>query len=214
MSDAAGTRLDRAVARVPPAAWRACGAVGFTVALAHRLRTRATYPLEALFWLETAVPALILAAYLTRPPPVRPARGADGVLLPFAAAGLPFLFLNPPFTPWAQAHPELFALLLIPPTALMVAGYLALNRSYALMAEARALVTRGPYAWMRHPVYTAQLACGAVVVAFRFSGANLALFLAFAYIQHTRANAEEAALREAFPDAWAAYATRVKRYWP
>lgn len=191
--------LDLAVARVPPVAWRAAGAVVTAGALAWRLSTRHEYRSAALFWLETAVPMLILAAYLTRPPPVRPARGFDAIVLPFVAAVLPFAFLYPPFTAWGRAHIDLFILLLIPPTALMVAGYLALNRNYSLMAEARQLVTHGPYAYLRHPIYTAQLACAAVVVAFRFSWVSVGVYLVFAWIQGRRAKAEEAALADAFP---------------
>lgn len=191
--------LDRAVARVPHAAWRAAGATVTAGALYWRLGTRHEYRSGALFWLETAVPMLILAAYLTRPPPVRPARGFDAIVLPFVAAVLPFAFLLPPFTPWGRAHIDWFVLLLIPPTALMAISYLALNRSYSLMAEARQLVTHGPYAYLRHPIYMAQLACAAIVVAFRFSWMSVGVYLVFAWIQYRRAKAEEAALADAFP---------------
>lgn len=191
--------LDRAVARVPHSTWRTGGALVTAVALCWRLSTRHEYRSAALFWLETAVPMMILAAYLTRSAPVRPARGFDAIVLPFVAAGLPFAFLVPPFTAWGRAHLDLFVLLLIPPTALMVVSYLTLNRSYSLMAEARSLVTHGPYAYLRHPIYTAQLACAAVVVAFCFSWLSVGVYLVFAWIQYRRARAEEAALAEAFP---------------
>src|SRR5690606_25456405 len=111
--DSVQSNLDRAVARVPHGAWRAAGAAITAGALAWRLTTRAEYRSAALFWLETAVPMLILAAYLTRPPPVRPARGFDAIVLPFVAAGMPFLFLIPPFTAWGGAHLDLFMALLI-----------------------------------------------------------------------------------------------------
>lgn len=206
--------LDRLVARVPYQAWRLGGVVWFTVALTLRLRSARYYASGVLFALETAVPALILVAYVFRPPPVRTARGFAGVVLPFFAAGLPFGFLTQPFTAWGRAHLELFALLLTPPTALMVASYVTLNRSYALMAEARRLVTRGPYALVRHPVYVSQILCGGVVVAFRFSALNLVLYLVFIALQRARAAAEEAALAEAFPDSFAAYKSRTGRFWP
>ena len=203
---------DALVARVPHGAWRAGGSLWFAALVVHRLHERAAYGSAALFWLEAAVPMTILAAYLTRPAPVQAARGAGGVLAPFLAAGLPLAFLEPPFTDVGRAHLALFAGLLIGPTAWMVWGYLALNRSYALMAEARQLVIRGPYRYMRHPVYAAQLACGAVVVAFRFSLVSLLALAVFAWLQSVRIRAEEAALAAAFPDKWAAYAAHVKRF--
>lgn len=115
--------LDRAVARVPHSIWRTGGALVTAIALSWRLGTRHEYRSGTLFWLETAVPMMILAAYLTRPAPVRPARGFDAIVLPFIAAGLPFAFLYPPFTAWGRAHLDLFVLLLIPPTALMVISW-------------------------------------------------------------------------------------------
>lgn len=204
---------DRAVAHVPEAAWRAAGAVCFAVALAYRVAYGGPEA-RPIYWLETLVPALIFAAYLTREPPRTPARGFAAVVLPFLAAGMPFLFLRPPFTGFGGAHQTLFGLLLAPPTLAMLASYVALRRSYALMAEARSLVARGPYALVRHPVYVSQALCGAVVVAFRFSWESAVIYVAFLAIQHARAKAEEAALAAAHGADWQAYAARVGRYWP
>ena len=204
---------DRAVERVPEAAWRRAGALWFVLAIAYRVRQNG-WSTEPIVWLETAIPAAILYAYLTRTPPARPARGFAAVVLPFAAAGLPFLLLRPRFTDWGAAHLQLFGLLLAVPTLWMLASYAVLRRSYALMAEARGLVTRGPYALMRHPVYVAQALCGAVVLAFRFSWISVAVYVAFLLAQHARLGAEERALAEAHGKAWEDYAARVGRFGP
>src|SRR5438876_7950606 len=42
-------------------------------------------------------------------------------------------------------------------TALMLALLPRLGKSFSIMAEARALVTSGPYAMVRHPLYAAEL---------------------------------------------------------
>lgn len=216
MSDEDNTRAwyDRLVVALPERDWRLAGAVWFAVALSARIGQGWSTVTSPIFWLETAVPAAILAAYVTRAPAAKPARGFAAVVVPFLAAGTPFLFLVPDVTPWGRAHLALFGMLLAPPTLLMIWAYVVLRRSYALMAEARGLVTRGPYAWVRHPVYVAQFACGAIVVAFRFHPVSVVTFVAFVMMQRARARAEEAALAEAHPEEWAAYAAEVDRWWP
>lgn len=146
-----GSPLDRAVAAVPGWVYRATGAFCFASFLAYRMTTRATYTNQGLFWLEAAVPALILMAYLTRSDPKRRARGAAGILLPFVASALPLCLASSPRTDFGLAHQDVILVTLCFPTALMLWGYLALNRSFSIMAEARELKTGGPYRWVAIP---------------------------------------------------------------
>lgn len=76
------------------------------------------------------------------------------------------------------------------------------------------LVTRGPYALVRNPIYTA-----AVLFAFAGAGANPSLPSAgFALLvlagMLVRIHFEEQALRERYKEAYAAYCKRVKRLVP
>ncbi|MBI4862890.1 MAG: isoprenylcysteine carboxylmethyltransferase family protein [Candidatus Riflebacteria bacterium] len=200
---------DRGPARISHGTFRCLGIVIFTGALAYRLSTHGTYSSRWLFWLETAVPATILAAYLTRPPPVTPARGIASTAVPLVASVLPFGLLHCPPTAFGAAHQEAFLALLCLPTAFMVWAYLCLNRSFAIMAEARELKTAGAYRIVRHPVYLAQLLCGAVVLAWRFCPVSAAVYLLFLAAQLVRIREEEAALALAHPG----YADYRRRTW-
>jgi protein-S-isoprenylcysteine O-methyltransferase Ste14 len=77
------------------------------------------------------------------------------------------------------------------------------------------VVESGPYRWVRHPAYT-----GDLLIAFGFGltwgswvGAAVALVVAFAG-HLPRIRVEEAALREAFGDAYESYARRRARLVP
>jgi protein-S-isoprenylcysteine O-methyltransferase Ste14 len=84
-----------------------------------------------------------------------------------------------------------------------------LRRSFSITVEARALVTSGPYQWVRHPVYMGEILSAAAVVFWRWSLLNSAIFLLFAVIQLFRARREEAKLARAFPE----YKVYAKRSW-
>jgi protein-S-isoprenylcysteine O-methyltransferase Ste14 len=87
------------------------------------------------------------------------------------------------------------------------------TRSSSVRAEK--LVTRGPYAHTRHPLYWGNLA---LVVGFCLaSGAGRPWFpalagLGFVLLYGKHARREEAALGSAFPDSFDAYAARVPRF--
>ena len=93
-------------------------------------------------------------------------------------------------------------------------GLAYLRRSFSIIPEARRLVTGGPYAFSRHPVYLGEIATalgvnlatagwlGAVALAY-FVGAEL-----------LRMRWEEGVLARAFPGDYPAYAARVPRYFP
>lgn len=205
--------LDSIVAAVPGWVFRATGILCFAGFLAHRYTTRASYANPWLFWLEAAIPAVILLAYLTRPEPVRRARGVTAILLPFLASVLPFGLVLAPRTAFGLEHQDVILITLCVPTALMVWAYLSLNRSFSIMAEAREVKTGGPYRFVRHPVYVSQLLCGLVVLAWRFHPASLAIWILFVWTQAKRARAEEQALVEAHP-SYADYMERVPRGLP
>jgi protein-S-isoprenylcysteine O-methyltransferase Ste14 len=97
-------------------------------------------------------------------------------------------------------------------TAITVWGMWGLRGSFSITVEARAPVTRGPYRWLRHPIYAGELLTAAAVTTWRFSLVNLALFAAFAVIQLLRARWEEQKLARIFP-AYAAWAVSAPWLW-
>lgn len=158
----------------------------------------------AVFFLEQA---WFVALFLIRRPPRVVTERAGAWLL---AAGGTFggLLLRP-----QGAHPQWgvqagLGLQLLG-LALAVASLATLGRSFGLVAADRGLVTRGPYAVVRHPVYVAYLLiqCGYVLQA--VSVRNIAVLAVAAGCNAGRAICEERVLAGR-PD-YAAYRKHVRR---
>jgi protein-S-isoprenylcysteine O-methyltransferase Ste14 len=89
-----------------------------------------------------------------------------------------------------------------------------LGRSFGVLPEARALVTGGPYCWVRHPVYLGELVSGFGIVIAKPHPAVVAVYVAFVLFQYWRTTFEELALAEAFPSQYPAYRLRTGRLVP
>ena len=88
-----------------------------------------------------------------------------------------------------------------------------LGRSFSIMAEARRLVSGGPYALVRHPLYVAE-EIAAIGLFLQYASPWTALLMvASLAFQLQRIRTEEQILREAFPE-YAAYAARTRRLIP
>lgn len=123
------------------------------------------------------------------------------------------------------------ALLLLPRTALneswtlisaslTVGGILAsvailawLGRSFSIFPEARGLVTGGPYRYIRHPLYLAEMVSSAgIMLQYRQPWAALIMLVTIA-LQIRRMGYEESILRRTFP-GYDVYAARIRRLIP
>jgi protein-S-isoprenylcysteine O-methyltransferase Ste14 len=90
----------------------------------------------------------------------------------------------------------------------LLASVLALGRCFGVLPEARGLVTRGPYAIVRHPVYVGEFGtCLGFLIAAP-SLWNLASIVTFCAAQAVRMRLEERALTREFPE-YADYAART-----
>jgi protein-S-isoprenylcysteine O-methyltransferase Ste14 len=104
-------------------------------------------------------------------------------------------------------------LLIIYGTAFAICAGLALGRSMSILPEARRLVTRGPYAFIRHPLYLGEIvAMIGVALQYLSTWALLLLGLLFVF-QLQRMKNEERVLFQVFPE-YGDYMARTARLVP
>ncbi len=96
---------------------------------------------------------------------------------------------------------------------LMLFSLLWLGRSFSIFPEARRLITTGPYAIVRHPLYLAEEVAVIGMVLNHLSWIAVLIAVAHLAVQIARMGWEEQVLTDAFPE-YAAYRVRVKRFLP
>ena len=147
---------------------------------------------------------------------LRPIAKSAG-LLPRAAAlvaaGMPPFFILFERAPPVLAYNVASTLLGLAASIMAVVTVSFLGRSLSIMPEARRLVTDGPYALVRHPLYVCEVLGGAASVLQYRSVAALCLFVFMIALQVARGNWEEQVLARAFPD-FAAYRQRTPFFIP
>ncbi len=181
---------------------RAVAIAVFGVFLARRIGQYDDFLLKPLWVVETLVYLVLASAFLLRLDPVDRARGMRDIVVPLAGGLLPFALLFVPPNPAVAADPILLHGVfwwMTAATALTIWGIWTLRSSFSITVEARALVTAGPYRWLRHPVYAGELLAAAAVMVRRFSLSNLALFVLFVAVQLWRSRWEEQKLSRVFP---------------
>lgn len=135
-----------------------------------------------------------------------------------ALVALQFAALVALVLPWGAGRFSAWAVLPLAGAVLVGAWTLWHNRpgNFGVMPEPRAharLVTTGPYAYVRHPMYLAVLLFGAGMVAGWRGAAHAVAFAALAAVLHAKASREEKLLAARFT-GYAAYAARTKRLVP
>jgi protein-S-isoprenylcysteine O-methyltransferase Ste14 len=88
-----------------------------------------------------------------------------------------------------------------------------LGRSFSILPEGRKLITTGPYAIVRHPLYLIEALSTLGSVINFWSWQAVSLFAVQIAMQLIRMHYEETVLRETFPE-YAEYAARTKRLIP
>jgi protein-S-isoprenylcysteine O-methyltransferase Ste14 len=88
-----------------------------------------------------------------------------------------------------------------------------LGGAFSVMPEARSLVTSGPYAIVRHPLYVAEMiGVAGLVLQFQQPWAGM-LGIAIGALQYWRTVFEERILTEAYPE-YVSYRLRTRRFIP
>jgi protein-S-isoprenylcysteine O-methyltransferase Ste14 len=152
---------------------------------------------------------LLVVSYVRRKPPATSDSSPVVWAAAFTATAAPFL------VPIVGGHVAdsgvrvaISALVLLAGAAFMLWAMANLGKNISLIPQARQVVTRGPYRWVRHPLYTAEIV-NTDGVCLVLSGAWPWLVLAaMISIQYFRARREEALLTATLPD-YAAYQART-----
>ncbi|RIK39697.1 MAG: hypothetical protein DCC58_14895 [Chloroflexi bacterium] len=150
----------------------------------------------------------LLIITFTRKQPIHRERRLKGWLLPVAVtAAVSITGMGDPR--------ELPLAVSLVATALVVFGMIFtlyalrfLGRHFGVVSDVRGLVTNGPYAWVRHPLYAGEaitLAGVAIAVA---SPLTVFMFVLSMFLQVWRARTEEESLRTVFPE-YRDYAART-----
>ncbi|MEO5806642.1 isoprenylcysteine carboxylmethyltransferase family protein [Devosia sp.] len=148
---------------------------------------------------------------------LRPVKAAQGIEPRITALAGTYLLGVLALVPEAAKLPPVFTVVA---TVLTIVGFGLsiyvvrwLGRSFSIMAEARRLVTQGPYAIVRHPLYLTEEIGVIAVVLLNFSPLSVLVLAIQWALQLRRMHNEEKVLGAAFPE-YAAYAAATPRVIP
>jgi protein-S-isoprenylcysteine O-methyltransferase Ste14 len=157
--------------------------------------------------------ALIIWGYLRRGPAVATSRSLTAHLAAVVATLTPFAF------PLLAARPPGIALelaadvLVLAGTTWSAWSMRFLGRNLSVLAQARDVVDRGPYRWVRHPLYAGEIvSCLGLAIA-AGSAAAAVLWLGLCALQAYRALREEQVLVRTLP-GYRAYRARTAALLP
>ncbi len=148
--------------------------------------------------------AVLLWCYLRRGPAVATSPSVTAHAAAIAATWLPFALPFLRGQPPGSGRQALSDVLLVCGMAWSVWSLRTLGRNVSVIAQARDVVTAGPYRWVRHPLYTGEIVSALGLAIAMNSIAAFACWLALCGLQVYRAMREEQVLLQALP-AYAAY---------
>ena len=157
--------------------------------------------------------ALFVAVFLRRSPAVATSHSRRATVIAVVTTYLPFtlLFLEvgTPTVPVLVAANALLCLGL----CFSLWSLRWLDRSFSIIPQARAIVCKGPYGIVRHPLYTGELTAVLGIVLLNSSWVALMIWVAMCGLQAYRARHEEAILLTTLPD-YREYQRRIPQLLP
>jgi protein-S-isoprenylcysteine O-methyltransferase Ste14 len=156
---------------------------------------------------------LIIWCYLRRGVATATSRSVTAHTAAVVATWTPVVFSMLRGTPPGAGQQGVSDLLLITGTAWSVWSLRFLGRNISVLAQARDLVDRGPYRWVRHPLYTGEIVASLGLAVAANSLAAVAVWLGICGLQAYRALREEQLLLTALP-GYGAYRIRTAALLP
>jgi len=157
--------------------------------------------------------SLIIWCYMRRGPAVATSGSVTGHAAAAAATMTPFVLPLLRGAPPGAARDFAADVLMLAGTAWSVWSLRFLGRSLSVIAQARQVVDRGPYRWVRHPLYTGEIASSLGLAITAGSPWAFAVWLAFCGLQAYRALREEQILLRALP-GYRSYRARTGALFP
>lgn len=198
---------------VSPAALARAGSIvaGASVVALVAARHFSGRPMTLLTIIVDAVYLTVAVLLMLRQPAAEPVPLSQGLsVLPAVVASGAVLAAAPPPDEWPMPSTAL----VVAGAAWVIASLVSLGRSFGVAPAERPLVTRGPYACVRHPAYLGELAlvvgvASATVAAGSATGRWVTMGAVVALVPATvwRIAAEEDMCRHA--DGWAEYVAAV-----
>lgn len=163
--------------------------------------------LICVFW------ALVIWCYLRRRRAVATSSSVTAHVAAVAGTVAPFVFPLLPRSAVSTGWLLTADLLLLAGTAWSLWSLWSLGRSLSVLAQAREMVTRGPYRWVRHPLYTGEIVSALGVALTVGSAPAVVVWLGLCALQAYRAVREEQVLLRALP-AYRGYRSRTAALLP
>ena len=157
--------------------------------------------------------AVMIWGYLRRGPAVATSNSATAHVAAVAATWLPFALPLVHAAPPGPARQAFSDVLLVCGLSWSVWSLRSLDRNVSVLAQARDVVDRGPYRWVRHPLYTGEIVSALGVAIAMNNLVALAFWLVLCALQVYRALREEEVLLQALP-AYRAYRRRTAALLP
>lgn len=161
------------------------------------------------------IPFLALATYLVvrRGPQIRGTGRFSGILVALSGTLIPSLLIYDSGVESRASVAPLAALLLLVGMLWAIWSLAVLGRCFSTVPEVRGLVTRGPYQWVRHPIYLGEVVATLGLLLPILSVFHVAIFAIFCGLQLWRTQYEEVGLSATFPE-YGDYQRRTARLVP